>query len=621
MAGLWTSYMETAGPKRPTLFSSIIDAAPTSFSQQDRKGLVQNILDDISDGTISKQDLSRALLAVKTLARHPDGSAVVVKQSNLKLLCKLAGPSNPSTVTNEALRCVANALLLVESGRDTWIEVGGGQMCLQRLQDPKTTEEFCFLHARILFLVTLKQCPFLKSTVEDGKTVEAIAERCETLIEANVMGRPFAKDALTDVLKFIFNLMLQYPRMLEGEGGERKVMGEQWSLEFEPLVEPLVHMFVRLPLASPPLSAPLTHVIHALLNIPVPQYSSIWFPSTSPSGKQEGKSSKNKKPARTDGSSTPTTSSNGSKDNGSTKDGKSTASSLSDPFQRAMSLLSSQRKSSSRTDVPRRSTSSASASGSPPRSTEGSDAASSSRGRSSSPAGSKSNNSSFTMSTFQMVTQACSLLENMLAKYWPGVVEADAASVRTAATKENLGLDEALPPLVVLMARMAEDAEAKTEMRKWILPDDLDRSGSLEERPDTLGRCIRLMTSVYFPRLKDAIGEWLYVLCDSDGALLSAQIGYGNAAGYLFNKGILSAPPPPASGSGGASLPDNINPITGAINRVSEDTGPEMTEEEKEREAERLFVLFDRLEKTGMAQNPVRKAIQEGKLNLGPFGT
>ncbi|KAG8799827.1 hypothetical protein FRC16_004301 [Serendipita sp. 398] len=492
MAGLWTSYMETAGPKRPTLFSSIIDAAPTSFSQQDRKGLVQNILDDISDGTISKQDLSRALLAVKTLARHPDGSAVVVKQSNLKLLCKLAGPSNPSTVTNEALRCVANALLLVESGRDTWIEVGG---------------------------------------------------------------------------------------------------------------------------------APLTHVIHALLNIPVPQYSSIWFPSTSPSGKQEGKSSKNKKPARTDGSSTPTTSSNGSKDNGSTKDGKSTASSLSDPFQRAMSLLSSQRKSSSRTDVPRRSTSSASASGSPPRSTEGSDAASSSRGRSSSPARSKSNNSSFTMSTFQMVTQACSLLENMLAKYWPGVVEADAASVRTAATKENLGLDEALPPLVVLMARMAEDAEAKTEMRKWILPDDLDRSGSLEERPDTLGRCIRLMTSVYFPRLKDAIGEWLYVLCDSDGALLSAQIGYGNAAGYLFNKGILSAPPPPASGSGGASLPDNINPITGAINRVSEDTGPEMTEEEKEREAERLFVLFDRLEKTGMAQNPVRKAIQEGKLNLGPFGT
>lgn len=45
-----------------------------------------------------------------------------------------------------------------------------------------------------------------------------------------------------------------------------------------------------------------------------------------------------------------------------------------------------------------------------------------------------------------------------------------------------------------------------------------------------------------------------------------------------------------------------------------------MTDEEKELEAEKLFVLFDRLEKTGMVQNPIRKAIQEGKLSLGPFG-
>jgi hypothetical protein len=42
-----------------------------------------------------------------------------------------------------------------------------------------------------------------------------------------------------------------------------------------------------------------------------------------------------------------------------------------------------------------------------------------------------------------------------------------------------------------------------------------------------------------------------------------------------------------------------------------------MTEEEKEREAEKLFVLFDRLERTGVlppSQNPYRKAIQQGKM-------
>jgi len=39
-----------------------------------------------------------------------------------------------------------------------------------------------------------------------------------------------------------------------------------------------------------------------------------------------------------------------------------------------------------------------------------------------------------------------------------------------------------------------------------------------------------------------------------------------------------------------------------------------MTEEEREREAERLFVLFDRLERTGAVPpeaNPVRRAIQK----------
>lgn len=40
-----------------------------------------------------------------------------------------------------------------------------------------------------------------------------------------------------------------------------------------------------------------------------------------------------------------------------------------------------------------------------------------------------------------------------------------------------------------------------------------------------------------------------------------------------------------------------------------------MTEEEKEREAEKLYTLFDRMERTGImsAENPVNKARQQGK--------
>jgi hypothetical protein len=39
-----------------------------------------------------------------------------------------------------------------------------------------------------------------------------------------------------------------------------------------------------------------------------------------------------------------------------------------------------------------------------------------------------------------------------------------------------------------------------------------------------------------------------------------------------------------------------------------------MSDEEREREMERLFVLFDRLERTGAipaSQNPMRRAVQE----------
>ena len=94
---------------------------------------------------------------------------------------------------------------------------------------------------------------------------------------------------------------------------------------------------------------------------------------------------------------------------------------------------------------------------------------------------------------------------------------------------------------------------------------------------------------------------------------MSHQIGYGNAAGFLFNKGILSGPHEPSKDST-ETLDPSVNPITGMINRDEPKSLPEMSEEEKEREAEKLFVLFERLEKSGGMENPIKKALHEGKL-------
>lgn len=111
---------------------------------------------------------------------------------NLRLLRTLCANSQPPSVASEALRCVANALLLVESGRDAWIQVDGGKLCLQYLMDPKTNEEFCFLNARILFLSTLKQCEFLKDVVEDEKNLDVI-------VEVGLSITPYWLDVLNDI--------------------------------------------------------------------------------------------------------------------------------------------------------------------------------------------------------------------------------------------------------------------------------------------------------------------------------------------------------------------------------------------------------------------------------------
>lgn len=99
---------------------------------------------------------------------------------------------------------------------------------------------------------------------------------------------------------------------------------------------------------------------------------------------------------------------------------------------------------------------------------------------------------------------------------------------------------------------------------------------------------------------------------------LASYVGYGNVAGFLFNKGILNAPPRPTSGGAGPTLSPNGQPIDPITGTVKEELPPlEMTDEEKEREAEKLFVLFDRLERSGAmppSQNPIRKAVAEGKL-------
>ena len=90
----------------------------------------------------------------------------------------------------------------------------------------------------------------------------------------------------------------------------------------------------------------------------------------------------------------------------------------------------------------------------------------------------------------------------------------------------------------------------------------------------------------------------MFVLSGKDAENLTRRIGYGFAAGFLASRGMeIPQTAREAYATNNEGLDPDVNPITGQRwTAEPADTGPPMTMEEKEREAERLFVLFERYE-------------------------
>jgi hypothetical protein len=156
-------------------------------------------------------------------------------------------------------------------------------------------------------------------------------------------------------------------------------------------------------------------------------------------------------------------------------------------------------------------------------------------------------------------------------------------------------LDTLALPLVTLIHKVytAAPETVKELLEKKMLPSDEDRSQVLGKSASLASRLLRLSMSASAPKLRDSISTLLFELSSKDPEKFVHNVGFGYASGFLMSKGL---PLPTAvsgdkDGSGAA-----INPVTGQRRDAEVDEPlPPMTDEEKEREAERLFVLFDRL--------------------------
>ncbi|KAF5351468.1 hypothetical protein D9757_012059 [Collybiopsis confluens] len=613
MAEILKSYTELS-PATPrsqvaTVLQSIVTALPFTFDQSARAELIRLLLKDLksagSKSRLTNKDAAQALLAIKMLGRIPSGSEPLSEPGSLSTLLNLSTSLKEDLdASTEALRCIANTLLLFDHARSTLIseQVGGGELCLSLLDKATATDQI-FTLARIFFLVTVSRSPFVRSLVEEKRHGRTVTDMIGAKLDASMAGiqtnAKLAREAMTDLLKFAFNILMHYPKMIDtpSSTATSEEWDDSWSSRLDGLLPPLLRAYHTLPPTFPtPLVAPLTHVIHALITIPVsPSLRPVWFSSTSPLGRS---STSSQSPSSQKSSQHSTSASN------SPVIGSPVLTPIEPPdpkrantppkpttLDRALSMISAGRKSFSRSPSP-----------SPP------------------------------VTSHDVLLRTRDLLEVSFAHHFPGNSDPDSQEIRETFQKEiaaqgipaDTSLDDVLSPLVVLCTRLClADEASRVKVREWIVPSDLDRTDPLDERSDFLGRCIRLLGSVYHTRLKDAVGEMLYAACDSNASLLSSLFGYGHVAGLLFNKGVMSAPPPPSATSHSSfedstSNPDGreINPITGTYGAPGSTASAtaDMTEEEKEQEMEKLFVLFDRLEKTGAlppSQNPMRKVIEK----------
>lgn len=244
------------------------------------------------------------------------------------------------------------------------------------------------------------------------------------------------------------------------------------------LLPALLRTFANLPPTSPsPIQAPMTHVIHSLITIPInASLKPIWLGHTT-----SGRNSTCSSPK----SRSPQDSAPESRSDSPTRSNQPSSPIISTLDRALSSVLSAGRRSLSRSSL----------------------------------------SPTIPLPPVDTLQRAYELLDQAFAFYFPGDIDVDHISVRKS--ESNDSLDDLVSPLIVLVTRIClGDEGSKVRARQWIIPDDLDRKAPLEQRSDLLGRCLRLLSSVYHPRLKDACGELLYAICDSNGRFFKRDKRY-----------------------------------------------------------------------------------------------
>ncbi|KAI8343863.1 guanine nucleotide exchange factor [Chlamydoabsidia padenii] len=116
------------------------------------------------------------------------------------------------------------------------------------------------------------------------------------------------------------------------------------------------------------------------------------------------------------------------------------------------------------------------------------------------------------------------------------------------------------------------------------VPDDGKHDNDNDDTLLFFSRLVKLFSSKRFPQAKEMVGELLYSHVGEDANAFITLVGYDNAKQTLMTKDYCPDD----------TYTSNISPATNVSDQFIQLS--DMTDEEKEREAERLFVMFEKVQ-------------------------
>ncbi|KAF9290029.1 hypothetical protein BGZ68_008110 [Mortierella alpina] len=252
----------TSGKNVATILQNIVNGN-VIVDYTDRRPTVDALMHDLKEGGVARNWHERALQALKTLGRATEGCDSIFTEEGIRTLMYHSGlhkateASIDRTSSREALKCLANALLLKPTTRPIFERLDGHGQCSALLKRSHLSNESQFLFSRILFLVTIDATSIVKSLLDEHHAVNNVGVVLKTQLARTPDGTMFSQSmVLSEALKYLFNLMIVDPKIeREAEANfSEKEKAEATGKRFQ----------------SPnPLEPPHSHAIHVLLNFPI----------------------------------------------------------------------------------------------------------------------------------------------------------------------------------------------------------------------------------------------------------------------------------------------------------------------------------------------------------------